>query len=235
MQSLEDLLTKLDGEYSWRLKELISMKSLIYQEEKEKSKIFTLTSSIYQEEIEKSKIFIRTSLVFLYAHWEGFVRKATEYYLDYINDQGHNYGELNQNLIALALKNKGMQLDQNSDNIDRYYEAVSFVLNRSSFQVKLSSSKVIKDTSILNSKQFKNLLRILGLSAKHYELKEKKLDEILIKKRNNIAHGKHNYVNLEDFEFVYEMVVDFLNYFKDQIFDSAQHVQYLNIADFHQL
>ena len=132
MQTLEDLLSHLDQEYSWRLKELSSMKSLVYQEES-----------------GKSQIFIRISVVFLYAHWEGFIRKATEFYLDYINEQGYNYGELNFNLTALGLKSEGLQLDQNSDDIDRYCKAVSFVLNRATLKVKLPTSNIIKENNFL--------------------------------------------------------------------------------------
>lgn len=210
MQALEDLLTHLDQEYSWRIKELSSMKN-----------------SVYPEETENSKIFIRASLVFLYAHWEGFIRKATGYYLDYINEQGHNYGEINYNLTALALKKKGLQLEQDSDNIDRYYEAVTFILNRSSYPVELPSSSVIKDSLSLNSDQFNNLLKTLGLNEKYYDLKEKKLDEILIKVRNDIAHGKRDHVSLKDFETIYNIVIDFLDHFKNQIFESASLAKYL--------
>ena len=213
MQTLEDLLTLLDGEYSWRLKELISMRSLVSQ-----------------EDIKKSQIFIRTSLVFLYAHWEGFIRKATEYYLEYINEQGHNYEEINYNLTALALKHQGLQLEQKSDNIDRYFKAVNFILNRSSIPVRLPASKVIKDPSVLNSELFKNLLEILGLSEEHYQLKKKKLDEILIKERHDIAHGKRNNISIGDFNATYDMVVNFLEYFKDQLYISALETGYLNKA-----
>lgn len=210
MQTLEDLLARLDQEHSWRIKELTIMRYLVNQ-----------------EEAEKSQIFLRTSFVFLYAHWEGFIRKATEYYLDYINEQGHNYGEIDNKLTALALKSKGFQLEQNSDSIDRYYDAVNFILNRSTIPVKLPSSNVIKDTLALNSSQFRNLLKTLGLSTEYYELKEKKIDEILIKSRHDIAHGKRNRVYLEDFELIYSMITDFLAHFKEQIFESASKGEYL--------
>src|SRR5690349_545430 len=86
-EALENLV---DADLAWRRKELLYLKLLI------KSNAVT----------SQQRSLIRTGIPILYAHWEGFVKKAATGYLEFVADKHCPYDALTPNFLAITLRDK---------------------------------------------------------------------------------------------------------------------------------
>lgn len=91
VRTAEQLSDKLSDELAWRKKELSEVKALIE------------AKSISNQ---RHLALIRSGVVILYAHWEGFVKSASNYYLEYVSMQKLRYEQLSSNFLAVAMKVK---------------------------------------------------------------------------------------------------------------------------------
>jgi len=55
---------------------------------------------------QRHSALIRSGICILYAHWEGFVKLASNSYLEYVAMQKLRYDQLSSNFLALAMKTK---------------------------------------------------------------------------------------------------------------------------------
>ena len=81
----------LDNEFSWRLKEIASLK------------IVVRTS----DNLSK-KTAVRAAIPLLYGHWEGFIKNVSTYYLEFVNGQSLTYKELKSCFVVLVSNEKLM-------------------------------------------------------------------------------------------------------------------------------
>ena len=89
IESEELLFTYLQEELAWRKKELTHIKFLI--------------DSAHKNELDFN---LRIGITFLYAHWEGFIKESTAYYINFLRNQNYTYGQLTDCFIGWTLKPK---------------------------------------------------------------------------------------------------------------------------------
>lgn len=180
VRSREQLVDLLDAELGWRRKELTFIKSNV-----------KTNSANY-------KTFLRSGILLLYAHWEGFIKNACEFYLSYVKCQRLTYIELKENFIALSLKNNLLEFEQTNKSTI-HCKIVEFLLNELDQRAIIPNENIIKTGSNLNSDILREILTSIGIDYTDYELKSNLIDAVLLKNRNSIAHGQ--YVELDDIEF----------------------------------
>jgi hypothetical protein len=69
------------------------------------------------------RVFVRAGVALVYAHWEGFIKAASEAYLDFVDNRGHVYRELKSCFAIFGLKGKLALLRdarQAKSNIDAF-------------------------------------------------------------------------------------------------------------------
>ncbi len=96
---------------------------------------------------------------------------------------------------------------------------------------KLTIRKTVDMESNLSSKVFKKLVKNLGFDYSKFELKEKLIDEKLLSKRNIIAHGGYEKIDIEQLKEVYTIIIGVMEDFKDQIYDCARDKKYLESSN----
>lgn len=220
---LEKLLDKIDREISRRVKELNYLKSLLYYDNKQKDYIDTM---------------MRSNILLLYSHWEGAIKNISIKYLKYVSKTCKNYDfmDIKTNFLSLAIINKTM-----IDNFSNIKEGSSFKMinNLVTTAIEMLNSKVLlkidKDTietkSNLNYETLENITLQLGINNPIKIEHEKLLDLKLVGSRNAIAHGQYenNINSINDFEEVYNFVIQGIDLFKDEIISSAQNKSYLKL------
>ncbi len=143
--------------------------------------------------------FIRAGVAIVYAHWEGFIKSASEAYLEYVNNQGHRYRELKTCFIVFGMKGKLVQLGD-SKQARTNIEILDFVMSELDKPSKMALSNAIRTDSNLNSIVFRNIATSIDVPITQYESRFPLIDESLVGRRNSIAHGE--YLGLEPDEFV---------------------------------
>jgi|JI9StandDraft_1071089.scaffolds.fasta_scaffold01449_4 MAE_28990/MAE_18760-like HEPN len=203
IRTSENLSETLVNDLRWRRKELSALKSLIYKS------IST----------EQQKVLLRSAIVILYAHWEGFVKLAANSYLEFVALQKLPYNQLSNNFIALAMKDK---LDQakESNKATIYNDVAVFFITQLGERSNIKYENRIF-TSNLSSSVLKEIMSMLGLDYSFYESKENFLDEKLLARRNQIAHGNHIPLDRQDYDELHEQAIAMMENFRTEVENSA--------------
>lgn len=181
IRTLSHLQEALDTEMGWRIKEISDFKL------------------VAKTQSSNSRTFIRAGITLVYAHWEGFIKAASEIYLNFIDNQGHIYKDLKTCFAVFGLKGR-LSLLSSSRKTKPNIDALDFVISQMDKPAKMNMSSAIDTESNLNSKVFANIAESLDIATSPYETKYKLIDESLVGRRNKVAHGE--YLDLSSTEFI---------------------------------
>jgi hypothetical protein len=161
----------------------------------------------------------------LYAPWEGFIKVAAVSYLEFVAMQRLRYEELSCNFIALAMKEKLNQAKE-TNKATIFTEVAEFFLTRLPERSSLPYRNVIQTGSNLSSSVLKEIVCSLGLDYSSFETKQVIIDEKLLVRRNNIAHGEYLLLDSETYSELHMQVIEMMGNFRDQIYDCAANQSY---------
>lgn len=201
IRTLTHLQEALDAEMSWRVKEVADFKFAV-------------------DKSAASKTFVRAGVALVYAHWEGFIKAASEHYLNYVDNQGHLYRDLQSCFAVFGLKGK-LALLSGSRKAQPNIEAFDFVLAELDKPARMSMSTAIDTESNLTSKVFANIAASLAISTAPYELKFHLIDESLVSRRNKVAHGEYLDLESADFLSLADEVLQMMRGYKTDIENAA--------------
>jgi len=196
-----ELTDKIDEDYAWRRKELKLIKD-----------------QIPQQSNPKQSAALRFSVPILYAHWEGFVKKSCELYIEYVAKKYLKHSELKPQFIALSLSKSIGNLE--IKNIEDKTKAVEFILTKIDKNSNILTKNVIQTKSNLKYYVLQEILFITGINESKFAHKKSLIND-LVDARNNIAHGDHLRVNLETFESMFSDIQELMETLKIEIENSA--------------
>ncbi len=199
LQTLTKLQDQLDKEFSWRIKEIADLKSAV------KSNRSTSASTL-----------IRAGVPLLYAHWEGFVKKSVEAYINFVSCQKLKLSELSSNFVTLGVKNQ-LQTITSSRKTKANIEIVEFFRSGMLSSSPLRLSAGVNTCSNLSSTVFENIAETVGINCSNYEARYKFIDSSLLERRNNIAHGEFLELDVESFRNLADEVIVLLRIVKNDI------------------
>lgn len=213
IRTLEQFYDKVEEEKAWRRKELAN---LLTQVETSRSSHRTMV--------------LRNAITLLYAHWEGLVKQITKYYLNYVHYQNHSLHELSPNIVALSLKKELNELEQ-SNKASLHTTFVKSYLDNLQTKANLPYDNGLYTGSNLNSERFLEILCGLGIEQSKYEGSFNLIDEVLLKNRNEIAHGNYVLVDEKRYKEVYNTMTKLMfNFFLLDILNLAATKGYLKVG-----
>ena len=86
IRSSFELADALDSALAWRKKEITTI-------------LFTVKN---QKRAHVKQAYLRASIPILYAHWEGYTKEASSYYVEFVDRQKLTYSELTTNFISIS-------------------------------------------------------------------------------------------------------------------------------------
>ncbi|WP_143883883.1 MAE_28990/MAE_18760 family HEPN-like nuclease [Chryseobacterium binzhouense] len=197
-----DQLSNLIGEdYAWRRKEL---------------KI--INDYVPETPSPKQSASLRFSVPILYAHWEGFVKKSTEIYLEYVAKKYLKHKELRPQFIALSLSKKIGNLE--IKNIEEKSKTVEFLINELDKNSNILTTNVIQTKSNLKYNIFREILFIIGINESKFSAYESLIND-LVDARNNIAHGDYLRVDFNTYQIMFKEIQEIMESLKTEIENSA--------------
>jgi len=209
IRSIDELEQLIAKEYSWRRKELTNFKNL----------------SLSTKNQMKSTL-LKSAIALLYSHWEGFVKKASIAYCEYINHQGLRYEQLICNFHVCAILNEfqGQYPHRNFKSAFRVLNERAIYSNK----CLIDTEKYIDTGSNLNSDILKEITQKIGIDYSFYELKENLIDERFLGFRNAVSHGEYRNISEDDFVELYTEITLLIDTFKNQIINAAAQQSYLS-------
>jgi hypothetical protein len=199
LRTQNQLQDYLDTDFGWRLKE-----------------IATLKAAVRSAEFISEKTLVRAGVALLYAHWEGFIKAAATGYVDYVNNQGLSYAELQSCFVVLGFK-KTLHNMKESKQTHVNVAAIDFMRDGLSKRAQMKIETAINTESNLSAAVFQNILSTVGLDPAAYESKSNLINESLLKRRNEIAHGEYIDVQKDEWATLADEVLLMLRQFKTDI------------------
>lgn len=199
IRTKEDLQNKIEGEFSWRITDLIRLRSLI----------------IKSDGLTK-KTVLRSAIPILYAHWEGFVKEASSYLINFISLRRLQYNELTKGLLAIHISEN--ILSNNETFFDKAVSIIDLFENKITERSNLKSiPKPINTKSNLNSEVLKEIITILELDYEKFRAYENLIDNQLLEARNKVAHGEYRDIEWEFYDQLHEKIVELIKLLQIEI------------------
>ena len=189
-----DLHDGIDNEYTWRFHEIVSMKTEI-QSMKDSNKILFP--------------MVRSLVMLSYSHWEGFVKYATKYFFMYLSSLGLDLSQTHPALVAsslnYALSNKG-KAEANRIILE--------ILTNNHYKPHYPHDAMTDTKSNLNYDVFEVICNNIGIDISELSLKKKKIDDIMLGRRNKMAHGENDCLDKTYGIEVADISIEMMNEFK---------------------
>ncbi|OAD19018.1 hypothetical protein THIOM_005370 [Candidatus Thiomargarita nelsonii] len=202
LRTISDIQNHLNDELGWRIQEIDNLKKLIPR-----------VNSI------QARSLLRAGIPILYAHWEGFVKSSSEAYLNFVAHQGLSYRELKTCFILFGLKTEIEQLVE-TNKITPNIQVANFFLDKLDKKAKIFYKGVINTQSNLSSLVFEEIASSIGINPDSYKFKYKLIDESLLKRRNQIAHGEYLDIDTQGYQNLSDEVVALIRNYKIDIENS---------------
>lgn len=159
----------------------------------EVSQLFRILS-----DVESKDVVTKSMVLLLYAHWEGFIKKSSKYYLKYVGEKKVKIMDLTLNFKAIVLKrfvqecidNDGLNLAKEMNFINKQEK-----MDEKKFKISVDvdddlDEDIINTKHNLNSKVLKNISEIVGVKYNDaMKARSTYIDAILLKHRNSIGHA----------------------------------------------
>jgi hypothetical protein len=205
IRTIDDLSDKLARELIWRKKELSDLKYYI---------------GLTPPDSTRRKVLGRCGVAILYAHWEGFVKLAGRYFLEFIAMQRLRNEELHPNLLTLSMR-KQVNFAPNTLKASEFGKITNFFLSQMPGRAALPYKTAIETNSNLSSAVLREITWCLGLDYTPYETREKFIDYRLLGRRNFVAHGEAMDVDPGEYDEMRAGVIAMMTNLKTQIENSA--------------
>jgi len=188
----------MDKELSWRIKEIGA---------------FNVAS---RANSDKAKYFTRAGVALLYAHWEGFIKRSSEIYLEYVSSRNLTYRDLKSCFAVFGLKAK-LSLLSESRKSKTNVDAFDFVLAGLDSVARINLASAVNTESNLTSKVFESIASAIDIDTDPYDTKFNLIDEGLVARRNSIAHGEYLSLSGRDFAELVEDVLGLMRAYKTDL------------------
>lgn len=190
----------LDEDLAWRKRELGDIRLLV------------------KSDPVRRGTYLRAGTTLLYAHWEGFVKRAASLYLDYVHSLGVPVSQASLPLRALACR-ATVESFRDARRSRVCCEVLETLLDDSG-RIAFRPGLISTDSN-LSSAVFADIAGWLGIETLHYETKYNLIDESLLARRNRVAHGEGEELKPHEFADLVDEVFALLGAFHTDVLNQA--------------
>jgi len=204
IRTTDQLLDRIAKELIWRRKELTELRALVEESDGQ----------------IRSRVVIRAAVALLYAHWEGFVKKASAYYLEFVASHRLPYGRLAPNFVGLTLRAKFHSLGANT-KISSGNELADFFCTALDRQSNIPYREGVDTKSNLSSKVLLDILDALGMDHSQFATRLNFIDTNLVNPRNHIAHGEELFLTTGEYLELHGDVLTLIDTYRNELENSS--------------
>ncbi|MFG6441418.1 MAE_28990/MAE_18760 family HEPN-like nuclease [Roseateles sp. LKC17W] len=212
IRTTSDLIDRIAQDLIWRRKELTDLKALIHESEGE----------------IRSRVVIRAAVALLYAHWEGFVKKASSYYLEFVASHRLPYAQLAPNFVGIKLRTMFNTLGA-SNKISAGNEIADFFCTNINQQSNIPYKSAVDTKSNLSSTVLLDILEALGLDKAPFATRLAFIDTNLVNPRNHIAHGEDVGLTMDEYLELHTAVIALIETYRNEVENSSVLRRYARV------
>lgn len=203
----EQLSNRLAEDLIWRKRELTTLAKLVSTASR-----------------DRETVLVRSLVAILYAHWEGFIRHAAEYYLQFLAKRRLAYSDLAPNFVALGLQARVRDAASRT-NIQALAKIIDDLQSGAAERSRLPRISVGAESN-LSSRVLHDLTVSLGISYERFGMKKVLIDDRLVRNRNRIAHGEYVAIDVADVLLLKQEIIELMECFRDEIENSVAQSRY---------
>jgi hypothetical protein len=193
-----DFLAQVTGDRNWRIKEISDLKAAVKSAD----------SSL-------QRVLLRALVTICYAHWEGYVRFSARKFFEHVAIRKLQYSALDRQFLRNYFLPRLNSLSASRLSIADRCVLIDDILNAHGRRFSHANDELVNTKSNLNSSVLLDLCTVCGISSLHFFDKFTFIDAILLKRRNEIAHGEETFVELADLDEITTDTIALMRTFGD--------------------
>lgn len=211
IRTVEELEDKLEQDMAWRKKEILSLKLLIESDELNR------------------RILLRAGIALLCAHFEGFIRTASNFYVVYVSNQKIKCDNIARSLLAIKLKCdfKNCSKTEKHSVHGLMLNKIDEIKNENFFIKYTEDSPIISTESNPSSQVLDEILKTIGVKSDIFNTKKQYIDHSLLLNRHKVVHGERYELEYEDFKTIFNVIMELLGNYEELIIQSAEKGMFL--------
>jgi hypothetical protein len=194
-----------------------------------RTELHSLLSQIREALGPAQRCLCRAGIALLYAHWEGYTKRALSQYLKYVARRRLLVSELSLCFIARALDNS-MKKQTGTSNLIISVERVKWLIGNESNRPFIPSNDGVDTRNNLNFGVCTELFASLGLDIQPLETKKMLIDYRLLRQRNQIAHGEYVDISAVDYAELHHEVLDMMESVQRSVMNAVDNQHYRRSA-----
>lgn len=195
--SEQDVSDAFDLDLIWRRKELSDMKA-----------------AIRASDSAAKPALLRALIAMSYAHWEGYVRTCANRYFEHVALRRKRYSELERQIYVNTFLARLDTLNQGRVGLEARCKLVNDILDGTDERFAFVNPRLIDTRSNLNTDVIEDICIICAVDPSHFEAQRTFIDVLLLKRRNAIAHGQQEFIQLDEVDGLVASVLALMEHFR---------------------
>jgi hypothetical protein len=199
-----DLSSILDADLTWRRKELSDMKAALKR----------------ADQFSKPAL-LRAIVALGYAHWEGYVRTCANRYFEHLTLRKKQFVELERQIYVNNFLGRLDALHRSRVTLEERCKLINDILDGQSGRFSYLNPDLVDTRSNLSTDVIKDICTICGVNSSHFEQNRIFLDVLLLKRRNAIAHGQQEFIQIDEIDDFVANVLALMGSFRNLLENKA--------------
>jgi hypothetical protein len=195
-----ELADQLDGDLTWRVKELSDLKS-----------------AIAKSDPTAKSVLLRSLVTMLYAHWEGHIKFCAAKYFEFMTLRKFRFSQLEGQFYVNNFLAKLDALHNSRVSVSERCQLVAEIMTSSKNRFSRINPTLVDTRANLNSEVLRDICLVCAVDFSHFESKATFIDILLLKRRNSIAHGEATLIQSGDEDDLVAEGVGLMRTFKDAL------------------
>lgn len=194
----QDLSENFDADLNWRRKELSDLKAAVK------------TADPYSK-----PALLRAIVAMSYAHWEGYVRTCANRYFEHLTLRKKPFTDFERQIYVNSVLGRLDALHRSRVSLKERCQLVNDILDGGGGRFSYVNPDLVDTRSNLNTDVIRDICLICGVESNDFELNRTFLDLLLLKRRNSIAHGQPEQIQLKDIDDFVAKVLSLMALFRN--------------------
>ncbi|MDB6067607.1 MAG: hypothetical protein JWR26_3815 [Pedosphaera sp.] len=205
-----ELSFHLDSELNWRRRELSDLKA-----------------AIRSADVIAKTVLLRALVTMAYAHWEGYVRISATKYFTHITLKKRPFRELDGQFYKNTFLARLDAFFRSKGSTQESCSFIATILESHDSRFAYINPQLIDTKSNLNTDVIKDLCLICSFDNAFFENDRLFIDLTLLRKRNAIAHGQEDGIDVREVDTIVDKTLALMGHFKTLIENKVYTKGYL--------
>jgi hypothetical protein len=193
----QDLSDAFDLDLIWRRKELSDLKA-----------------AIRKSDPPAKPVLLRALIAMSYAHWEGYIRTCANRYFEHLALRKMRYSDLERQIYVNTFLVRLDGLHQGRIGLEARCKLVNDILDGEDGRFGYIHPSLVDTKANLNTEVIKEICIICAIDASYFEAQRGFIDILVLKRRNAIAHGQQEFIQIDEIDNLVTNVLALMVHFR---------------------